>query len=71
MMDDLMTRAGLERSEASASGVHSLRHSSGTRLYRETRDLMLVRDHLGHSSVSTSERYAKSDERLEKVVGEW
>jgi integrase/recombinase XerC len=71
MMDDLITRARLKRSEASASGVHSLRHSSGTRLYRETRDLMLVRDHLGHSSVSTSERYAKRDERLEEVVGEW
>jgi integrase/recombinase XerC len=71
LMDDLITRAGLERSAVAASGVHSLRHASGTRLYRETRDLMLVRDHLGHSSVSTSERYAKSDERLEAVIGEW
>jgi integrase/recombinase XerC len=71
MLDDLLTRSGLKRSEVAASGVHSLRHSSGTRLYRETRDLMLVRDHLGHSSVSTSERYAKRDERLEEVVGEW
>jgi integrase/recombinase XerC len=71
MLDALISRAGLKRSEGAASGVHSLRHSSGTRLYRETRDLMLVRDHLGHSSVSTSERYAKSDERLEAVVREW
>jgi integrase/recombinase XerC len=71
LLDALITRAGLKRSEGAASGVHSLRHSSGTRLYRETRDLMLVRDHLGHSSVSTSERYAKSDERLEAVVREW
>jgi integrase/recombinase XerC len=71
ILDDLITRAGLERSEVAAHGVHSLRHASGTRLYRETRDLMLVRDHLGHSSVSTSERYAKSDERLGAVVGQW
>jgi integrase/recombinase XerC len=71
MLDALISRAGLKRSEGAASGVHSLRHSSGTRLYRETRDLILVRDHLGHSSVSTSERYAKSDERLEAVVREW
>jgi integrase/recombinase XerC len=71
ILDALLTRTGLTRSEGSASGVHSLRHSSGTRLYRESRDLMLVRDHLGHASVTTSERYAKSDERLEAVVGEW
>jgi integrase/recombinase XerC len=71
MMDALVERAKLPKSKGAARGLHSLRHSSGTRLYRETRDLMLVRDHLGHASVTTSERYAKSDERLGAVVGEW
>ncbi len=57
--------------EVPARGVHSLRHSSGTRLYRETGDLLLVRDHLGHASVRSSERYAKGDARARTAVKDW
>lgn len=37
---------------------HNLRHSCGTRLYRETHDLLTVARHLGHSTTKTSELYA-------------
>ena len=39
-------------------GVHNLRHSCGTRLYELTRDLLVVKRHLRHSSTVTSEIYA-------------
>ena len=53
-------------------GVHTLRRTAGTRLYRATRDLHVVADLLGHASVTTSAIYAKLDtdirrEALEKV----
>lgn len=52
--------------------TQALRHSSGTRLYRETGDLETVARHLGHSSLETSRVYAKwSDERLKATLGEW
>lgn len=53
-------------------GAHSLRHASGTRLYRETGDLETVARHLGHATLETSRVYAKwSDERLAETVGDW
>ncbi len=71
IMTALCARASNVEQTIKPLGVHSLRHSSGTRLYLETGDLMLVRDHLGHSSVSTSERYAKGDQRLKETVSHW
>ena len=41
-------------------GVHGLRHYAGVRLAAESGDLRVVRDHLGHASVQTTERYAAS-----------
>ena len=38
--------------------VHKLRSTYGTALYQETGDLYLVSEVLGHSSVTTSQRYA-------------
>ena len=72
-------RAALRRLEARAGvtpvqgqATQALRHSSGTRLYRETGDLETVARHLGHSSLETSRVYAKwSDERLKATLGEW
>ncbi len=52
--------------------VHGLRHSSGTRLYRDTRDLLEVREHLGHASVTSTEvyvEYARQDKRSK--VRDW
>lgn len=42
-------------------GLHTLRRTAGTHLYRATRDLHVVADLLGHSSVTTSAIYAKMD----------
>lgn len=44
------------------STMHKLRHWFGTNVYRTSgRDVLLVRDLLGHSSVSTTEVYAAFD----------
>lgn len=42
-------------------GLHTLRRTAGTHLYRATRDLHVVADVLGHASVTTSAIYAKMD----------
>lgn len=42
-------------------GVHTLRRTAGTRLYRATKDLHVVADLLGHANISTSAIYAKLD----------
>ncbi len=47
-------------------GVHTLRRTAGTRLYRATRDLHVVSDVLGHASVTTSAIYAKLDQDVRK-----
>jgi integrase len=53
-------------------GFHSLRHSAGTRLARQTGNLQLVAAHLGHADVSTAAIYAKwSDDTLRKAVQDW
>lgn len=70
IVSGLLLRAGGEIGFG-AHGLHSVRHSSGTRMYRQTRDLLLVRDHLRYSSVADSDRYAKADGRLEQLVSEW
>lgn len=38
---------------------HSLRHYCGTELMQRTKNLTLVKEHLGHSSVNTATLYAK------------
>ncbi|MFD2609160.1 tyrosine-type recombinase/integrase [Deinococcus taklimakanensis] len=46
-------------------GLHSLRHSAGTRLVRAGFQLQDVAEHLGHSDVQTARTYGKwADDRL-------
>jgi len=53
-------------------GLHSLRHTAGTRLYGQTHDLLQVAAQLGHAHVETSRTYAKRDRsELHQSVGEW
>lgn len=53
-------------------GLHALRHSAGTRAYRQTGDLKPVQKHLRHASVSTSAIYAKlADRQTELMVQDW
>jgi integrase len=40
---------------------HMLRHTYATRLYAVEKDLLFVSDQLGHSNVSTTHIYAKTD----------
>jgi integrase len=42
---------------------HDLRHTAGTRTYQENDDLYLVQKFLGHSEITTTERYAKMVDR--------
>ncbi len=50
-------------------GVHGLRHYAGVRLAEESGDLRVVRDHLGHASVQTTEGYASSASAV--LVRDW
>lgn len=43
------------------STLHSMRHAYATNVYRSTRDLLLVAQLLGHSSVRTTQIYAQPD----------
>ena len=52
----LCQRLGIE-----ARGLHALRHTAGTRLYRQSGDLKLVRDHLRHAHLETTKIYAAGD----------
>lgn len=52
-----------ERASVEFKGVHALRHSAGTRLYRQTGDLGQVQDHLRHATLDMARRYAESDRR--------
>lgn len=61
-----------ERAEVEFKGVHALRHSAGTRLYRQTGDLLLVQAHLRHSSLDMVRQYASSEHQpLREVLESW
>lgn len=61
-----------ERAEVTFRGVHALRHSAGTRLYRQTGDLGQVQDHLRHATLDMARRYAKADRRrLRSSLDSW
>ncbi|QLG13029.1 tyrosine-type recombinase/integrase (plasmid) [Deinococcus sp. D7000] len=49
-------------------GVHALRRTAGTRLYRATKDLHVVADVLGHASIATSAVYAKLDRNTRRAA---
>ena len=60
-------RAGLER----RISPHDLRHSFAIRLYRRTRDLLLVQQALRHRSIVSTTVYARIDEgRLRTAMAE-
>lgn len=48
--------------------VHGLRHSAGTRVYKQTKDVLAVRDHLRHASIVTSETYVNYAREGDKAV---
>ena len=65
-------RAVCRAAGVTPKGVHALRHSAGTRLYAETRDLEATARHLGHAKLETTRIYAKwSDRQLRETIGRW
>lgn len=65
-------RALCQRAGVRYRAIHALRHSCGTRLYRETGRLELVQRQLGHADISTTQVYAKlADRQLRAAVSEW
>jgi site-specific recombinase XerC len=57
--------AGVER----RISPHDLRHSFAIRLYKRTRDLLLVQQALRHRSIASTTVYARCDEgRLREVL---
>ncbi len=61
-----------EKAGVAPKGMHSLRHSAGTRLYAETGDLEETARHLGHAKLDTTRIYAKwNDRKLRETLGRW
>ncbi|MDD5222600.1 MAG: tyrosine-type recombinase/integrase [bacterium] len=52
----------LERAGIQGKSAHDLRHLFATRLYNGSKDILLVRDALGHRSLQTTLRYASKTE---------
>lgn len=51
--------------------AHMLRHSFGTRLYRQTADILLVQEALGHRAIASTVMYARcSKERVRRAIGQ-
>jgi len=61
-----------EAAGVAPKGMHSLRHSAGTRLYAETGDLAETARHLGHTKLDTTRIYAKwNDRKLRETLSRW
>lgn len=57
IMEQLATRAGVKVGPYDGVGTHSLRHTMASDVYAATRDVLVVRDLLGHVNLATTERY--------------
>ena len=54
-------------------GIHAIRHTCAVEIYKKTRDVMFVKELLGHKSINSSMVYmsfVESQERLRSVVNE-
>lgn len=58
IIEELLLNAGIRKAK---NGPHLLRHSFATLLYKKSKDLILVQESLGHSSVETSRIYTHFD----------
>lgn len=58
IIENLLLSAGIRKAK---NGAHLLRHSFATLLYNRSKDLVLVQESLGHSSVETSRIYTHFD----------
>lgn len=66
--NDARERMSIEN--GSGFSPHACRHTCATRLYDVTRDIYLVKEWLGHSNVSTTQRYTHiKSSQLDEAVG--
>lgn len=59
-LKEMLKNAGFDSDRITA---HSLRHTSGTGVYKATRNLYLTQQHLRHANPETSEIYMHAEER--------
>jgi integrase/recombinase XerC len=62
--------AWLTAAGVAGKSAHALRHTFATRIYRQTGDLLVTQQALGHASIASTVVYARVDRtRLREVVG--
>jgi integrase/recombinase XerC len=62
---------GKFRPKGCDKSIHSLRHTCAIRIYKQTHDILLVKDFLGHKSITNTMVYAKqvrTQEEFRKLV---
>ena len=62
-VDKWLTKAGLKKEGISC---HMLRHTCGTLLYKDTKDLQIVKQVLRHSNVNITSKYAHIYNKMDK-----
>jgi integrase len=68
-LKNLCIKAGVEYSD---KGFHGLRHSAGTRYYKQSKDLGRVAAHLRHENIQTTRIYAKlAAEEIAQDLRNW
>ena len=68
-VEDLVKKFAKEASPLKNISPHKLRSTFGTNLYRETKDIYIVADVLGHKDVNTTKKhYAAISEDMRKSV---
>lgn len=65
IIEKILLSAGIRKEK---NGAHMLRHSFATLLYKKQKDLVLIQEALGHSSLETSRIYTHFDNQKLKLA---